>query len=318
MKKGLMMLGAAAIALASCTQNEVVEVAESRAIGFDSFVGKTTKAIIDDENPLQSFQVFGGYSSLINNFNDVTVTKSGSEWGYDDPQYWEASKTYTFQAYAGAAATAKATTNGVEFTGFQAKDNADLLSSDVVTVTTDDQAAPQGLTGGKIGLEFRHVLSMIKFTFTSELAENVNITISDLTVKSLNSKGNYTLTAANTGTWGTLSEPIDYTFKTENAFAAPATKVSDEVIVMPQNIADKTIEVTFKVSATGGLTLNNVEHTVTLPAITLAEGNCYNFAAKLTAQNIDPENPLEEIVFGEPTVNPWTDAEGDDVNFPEP
>ena len=34
MKKGLLMLGAAAMMLASCTQNEVVEVAESRAIGF--------------------------------------------------------------------------------------------------------------------------------------------------------------------------------------------------------------------------------------------------------------------------------------------
>ena len=35
MKKGLLMLGAAAMMLASCTQNEVLEVSESRAIGFN-------------------------------------------------------------------------------------------------------------------------------------------------------------------------------------------------------------------------------------------------------------------------------------------
>ena len=321
MKKGLMMLGVAAIALASCTQNEVMEVAESRAIGFDSFVGKTTKAIIDDEHPLTSFQVFGGYKDLTNNFNDVTVTESNGEWGYQDPQYWEASKTYTFQAYAGAEATATPTANGVTFTGFQAINNADLLASEVVSVTTDGQSKPtSGVNGeGKIDLTFRHVLSMIKFTFTSELAKNVNITISELTVKQLNSKGNYTLSAANTGTWSGLDTPFDYDFNTEGAFTSEASKVSDEVIVMPQAIADKTIEVTFKVSATGGLNITDVAHTVTLPAVTLDEGNCYNFAAKLTAENIiDPENPLVKIEFGDPTVTPWADADGGEVNFPEP
>lgn len=38
MKKSLLMLGAAAMVLASCTQNEVMEVAENRSIGFNSFV----------------------------------------------------------------------------------------------------------------------------------------------------------------------------------------------------------------------------------------------------------------------------------------
>ena len=41
MKKSLLMLGAAAMMLASCTQNEVMEVAESRAIGFDAFVNNS-------------------------------------------------------------------------------------------------------------------------------------------------------------------------------------------------------------------------------------------------------------------------------------
>lgn len=44
MKKSLLMLGAAAMMLASCTQNEVMEVAENRSIGFNSFVNNTTKA----------------------------------------------------------------------------------------------------------------------------------------------------------------------------------------------------------------------------------------------------------------------------------
>ena len=38
MKRNLLFCGVAALALASCTQNEVLNVNESRAIGFDAFV----------------------------------------------------------------------------------------------------------------------------------------------------------------------------------------------------------------------------------------------------------------------------------------
>ena len=45
MRKSLLLLGVAVAALASCTQNEVVDIAESNVIKFDNaFVGNTTKA----------------------------------------------------------------------------------------------------------------------------------------------------------------------------------------------------------------------------------------------------------------------------------
>ena len=45
MKKGLMMLGVAAIALASCTNEEVLNVSDSRAIGFNGTgIDNITKA----------------------------------------------------------------------------------------------------------------------------------------------------------------------------------------------------------------------------------------------------------------------------------
>ena len=58
MKKSLMMLGAAAMVLASCTQNEVMEVAENRAIQFNTFVDKNTKAVTVDESA-SNFYVIG-------------------------------------------------------------------------------------------------------------------------------------------------------------------------------------------------------------------------------------------------------------------
>ena len=326
MKNSLFLLGAAAVvALSSCSKNEVLEVAENRAIGFDSFVGKPTKGVINSVNDLSSFNVFGGYSSLTNNFNNVVVTKSAENvWGYDASltQYWEASKTYTFQAYAGAQATplnsefkVEPTDKGVQFTGFTATGDADLLASDVVTVTTNESSVPNSNAEYKVPFTFRHVLSMIKFTFESELATNVNITISDLTIKQINSTGNYTLSTQNTGTWGTLDNPTNYKFTTDGAFAAPDTKVSSEVIVLPQTYEAKAIEVTFTLNATGGLTITNAKHTVMMPAIAWEEGMRYNYVATLTKDNIDPENPLKPIEFAAPKVTPWEDQNGGDVEF---
>lgn len=42
---------------------------------------------------------------------------------------------------------------------------------------------------------------------------------------------------------------------------------------------------------------------------------CYNYKAELTYENIDPEQELKPIVFGDPTVTPWEDAEGGSVSF---
>ena len=53
MKKTLWMLGVAVAALTSCTQSEVVEIPESRVIGFDSFVGKNSRAAYLIQQPGQ-------------------------------------------------------------------------------------------------------------------------------------------------------------------------------------------------------------------------------------------------------------------------
>lgn len=318
MKKQFLTVAVAALALAGCSKNETVEVASNRAIGFESFVGKATRAVINGAGDLTSFNVFGGYSSLTNNFNDVVVTKGEGEgeWTYGNTQYWEASKTYTFQAYAGAEATAKATNNGVEFTGFVATGDKDLLAADVVSVQTGEDSAPtSGVVGGKVQFNFRHVLSMIKFTFESTLAENVKITITDLQVKNLNRKGNYNPAASNTGTWEDLSEnTTPYDLNVDGVFDSKATKESTEVIVLPQNIAADAIEVTFTLNATGGLTVTNAQHTVKLPAILWEEGNRYNYNAKITIDNIDPQNPnFKPIEFGDPKVDGWQPAKGGEI-----
>ena len=62
MKKSLFVLGVAVAALASCTNEEVTEVAQERTIGFNAFVNNTTKADIETAT-LTTFYAFGDYDN---------------------------------------------------------------------------------------------------------------------------------------------------------------------------------------------------------------------------------------------------------------
>lgn len=313
MKKGLMMLGVAAIALASCTQNEVMEVAESRAIGFNTFVGNTTKAIMTDE-AFREFSVFGGYDDeLMNVFGEnkegdnvgqsVTST-NGTTWTYSPTKYWTPEKDYTFQAYSPSTANGEPSAKGVNIKGFTADGQTDLLVSNVASMNGSD-ADP-------ISLTFRHILSLIQFKFSTTI-NGAEITISDLKVNGLPNTGDYTNAGTN-GTWAPTSGTGVYNLTVADKVTIKNAQTSTYAMILPQNPKDLTV--TFKVNATGSVLIQDATHTVKLPDLLLTEGNQYTYTAEITAQNIDPENPLEEIVFGDPTVNPWNpETSGGNVSF---
>lgn len=311
MKKGLMMLGIATMMLASCTNEDVLNVSDSRAIGFNTFVGNTTKAIMTDDG-FREFSVFGGYDGdLMNVFGEnkegdnvgqsVTST-DGTTWTYSPTKYWTEGKQYTFQAYSPSTANGEPSATGVNINGFTADGGTDLLVSNVVSMN--------GSSPSEISLTFRHILSLIQFKFSTTIS-GANVTINDLQVNALPNTGNYT-NAGENGTWAT-SGNANYSLTVANAVTTDAAQTSTYAMILPQNPKD--ITVTFKVSASGSIEINNAEHTVKLPDLTLTEGNQYTYTAEITAQNIDPENPLEEIVFGDPTVKDWEEDTTGDIQL---
>ena len=141
MRKNLWMLGMAVAALTSCTQSEVLDIAESKTINFDSFVGKQTRAT-NDVGQTENFDVFYVYAAkgekISNSFvadddgetffngekvhRTKTTTGTSSSWNnwtYATPKPWTVDKTYRFAAYAnghGATSAAAAKlSSGVEF-----------------------------------------------------------------------------------------------------------------------------------------------------------------------------------------------------------
>lgn len=206
MKKTLWMLGVAVAALTSCTESEVLDVPESKMIGFDTFVDKPTRALNTDVNTanLNGFYVYAAYGTtgdieVLNDFsvedNDylpgLKVYKYGSDWKYDY-QPWIADNIFRFAAYVDGATDADNTDTKGKFNGVtfipkleQTKltdygvGNGDLgswglefndyeVSSKDLLVSVPFPVDPGNLSvaPAKVNVTFKHMLAKVVFEFT--------------------------------------------------------------------------------------------------------------------------------------------------------
>lgn len=319
MKKSFLMLGVAAMALASCTQNEVVEYADSRAIQFDNaFVNNSTRAEITGVGNLAGFYVFAGFGSNTSNvYNNTLVTRRGDSGSYTwTPAYvayWQDGENYTFDAYAANAKIDDASvgTDGkLKFTDVVLTDGTnDILVAETGVSTVDASNT------SAVELTFSHTLSKVKFTFETAI-ENVNFTIKSVSFNDVVNKGSYA-----GGVWTAASDKQAYNFGNCSAVVTnEAGQSTQALIVLPQQLSN-TQTVTFTLSATGALALDERTLTAKLPSFDLQEGYSYNFVATLTSENIstDPDDPdvsLKPIEFtiNESTgISGWTDGGSSDL-----
>lgn len=322
MKKSFLMLGVAAMALASCTNEEVLNVAESRAIGFDAFVGKPTKAEITTDN-LTTFQVYGGYvktesvgtgTNLTNVWENATVTKGETWKAAGDPKYWAAGMTYQFAAYAPAAVGVPMVNDdnkNLNWTGIKADaTNQNDFIYDTDEKTTND---PLDASPGNIAFTFGHQLAMIKVTFNSEFADEYKVTISDLKVFGMNSTANFT---GSDRTWsshsGLINEEAGFSGISSADAQGEAAAVSDNFIVIPQTSVEKTMTVKFTATV---FDKNNTEFASHKFLGTIApnwtNGLVYNYNVAIKPEGFtgggEGEDDIFVIEFGDPTVDTWTE-----------
>lgn len=343
MRKSLWMLGLAAVAMTSCTQSEVLEVAENRAIGFDDvFVGKVTRAatapIVDEASDLygegNGFYVYGGYETVTNVFANTHVTySSGStpEWGYSPTRYWVKDKYYKFVAYAPAMGVAPTFAYG-EGTS---SNNAQLTFENVVVTGTSQKdfiVAKSGVItpndnnyNTAVKFNFFHALSMIKVTLRNGFADGVKVAISDFQITGINTKGNFTtastdFSAGSCGTWsnqtsaettstfidaGTGGTPLSSRWTSSTDDTNTSKAYSNEFIVIPQTIG--TVKVKFNVTvadAAGTEIVSDKLFDVSIPNGTTTNWIINNrYHYTLT---IDGKSVgLTPIEFDDPDVEQW-------------
>lgn len=314
MKKSFLMLGVAAMALASCTQNEVVEYAENRAIQFDTFVNNNTRAVTPVVS-LTNFYVFGEFGDAEDTYGSQVYANELNTTTH----YWVASKYYSFGAYANGEAgkienaTFDANAKKLTFPEYTPNDEQDLVVATNALKAKDDVT-----TNDEVSLNFKHMLSQVKFTFKTTDADAYTLKISDLRIN------NAVTTATGTYTDGVIdwtTEPktgnYDYTeiadvAVEENNYTASAVK-----LVIPQKNTNS-LKVTFKATISGsGLAERSSTFTADLAyavgtvsgteANTWTPGFVYNYVATINADQIDPILVNQKIEFT-PTVTPWKDA----------
>lgn len=315
MKKSLLFCGVAALAFASCTQNEVLDVNENRAIGFDAFVGKPTKAL--ETNTLSKFYVFGAYSDDgtisgdPNVFNNVEV--SGSPWmTQNQTAYWINDKKYKFAAYSNENSKIEEATftNGTLTIPYTVGTN-DLVASNIVS--------QNGSTTTAVDITLNHILAKVKFTFTNKLASGYKIAISELEIASVPNEGTYTDNGLSTGgdastpagSWETSEQgtSANLTFTDIAAFAAEKTGTSEELYVLPQDLsADSGLTVTFKATITdaNGTVVKEPSFTSTIKP-NWEMKYIYNYTLELTLNNTDLDN---NVITFSPTVGGWINDDG--------
>lgn len=317
MKKSLFMMGVAVAALSSCTQSEVLNVADNNVIKFENaYVGKATRAatVLDNSN-FGSFYVYGYNSSATGEPNDskdiltnVNVFKgSGTAWGYDNLVEYKAG-TYTFAAYSDGGTT-KGTGQLATGVDFDASTTPATLKIDNYT-TTDNKDLIVSFSHDNINsanapvtFTFKHALAQVKFTIQSALGDENKIAIINFSVTGFADNANLTYTMRENHrvdaiSWGSTSatKTID---ALDNNVATTSNSAYGTYVVIPQTVATLTMTFDATLYKADGTTVTNQRMTATVSGQEFTEGFRYNFIATIDGPD------MGQISFDDILVEEW-------------
>ncbi|MFI3266652.1 MAG: fimbrillin family protein [Rikenellaceae bacterium] len=231
MKKILLSLAVLAT-VASCSKNEVVDVAPTNELGFVSLNDRLSlKSANDEADPYYVYAVAGTSTSFFLNGLKVTTAAGVDSWTGN--YYWFADKTaIDFYAYSGGSATLNATTPTttsikVDYTVPTGADD-DFTASQVLGQT--------GETNTNVAFEFQHLLSKVSVAYqlTTELT-NAGY--------SINSDATATLTVVNNN--GTVdivaASPVVAAGTVPNEAPVYSGRLTNYMI-LPQDASDCTVQ----------------------------------------------------------------------------
>lgn len=260
MKKSIYFLAAGcALALSACTSEDVVQESarQANAIGFQSAVGKETRAI-NSKDDLTRFEVYAYYVPTIENsanvdavqvFNGDAVTRpaGGDTWSYTNTRYWIPGAKYYFYAFScentalnsGTAILSVSADNtnarALRINNYVCNDdhNHDLVvASNSDLIGAESSGDPTNPANDKVNFTFKHALTKINVVFSSAFASGYDIAVSDVEVTNVRDKGNYSFASSS---WNSQTR----TKEENDAEGDYGTSVSFEGFENDENIASK-------------------------------------------------------------------------------
>ena len=331
MKK--ILLGILAFAAVACNNDVVVNEQTASEITFgDSFVEVKTRGAADPStttdgangtNAINAFDVWGFMDKTSGTvFNQERVTRDENGWSYLNTQWWYPSKEYYFYAVSPVndsnivVNTDAMNTDGLGNIAFtNEKGITDLLYASKHVVTDDtDPYFEDSNTGDKVSLQFMHLLSKIKFTFTNGFPnDNTTLKVTNIKIVDAPAKGNVDVNIESRldYAWNIVQgETTTLEFGNVNGGQPLASAESQECdferLTIPAD-ASRTYTIEFDLEIFTGTESGLTSHKVVpLETQAFASGKNYNIVAVINDENF-AEEALRPIEFDVITVEDWVE-----------
>ena len=298
--KRFLFLGIAATAmLASCTNDETVEMNPQNAIGFETFVDKSTRATDVTKDNLRAFKVWA-YQGTRPILTGEEVTKPESDWGYTNTQYWVKDQTYNFHAIApvdcvtGDSYTYNGTSAAPSIQFTNSVGLTDLIYASVLRTCTNPADEDE------VELTFKHLLSRVRFKFTESFPNDlITVKVTDLKITGAISAGTYNGSA---WTFESTPETATYSFDGAHATAWTTEAISNHLYFIPTT---QDFTISFTVTAyQAGEQFATKSHSVQITNQNMGAGSSYEYKLEFNAGNVS-EDLLYPIEFTVTEVTEW-------------
>lgn len=280
----------------------------------------------------ESFAVYGDMK-LTSSSDTPTVIFDGTEvaynngsWGYANVQYWFPLHTYSFVAlhpYSALQTNISDINFGSSNLSFT-YNYPDNYSDAVDLLTATHRRSYTTGAGHAVAFDFSHIMARLNFVIKIDQSLGSSVKITHLSLKNIGQSASYSISPAvlqsgetNDYIGGTWTDPTD---KTKTLFDISYDDVAvqsgtsyeffpaetNPLLIIPQNVsANVEVEVTFqKDGDTSPTTASAQLYTTTVTAHNgvWQRGRTYTYTFSIGDNNY--------IVFGEPTLQDWNDAEG--------
>lgn len=300
---------------------------------YNSNINAGSFAVYGDAQPTSGS---GAQPSVV--FSGTEVSHNGSEWVYDDIQYWLPSQTYSFVALYPSQAEGLSVNSyqnsSLSFTYNYPTDNY-TEATDILVSAHRRIYQKSAEKAASVAFPFSHIMARLDFVVNVSPAIGAgSVTLNSITMTGVAVSGEYNVTpgpiTSGTSTYDYSDAawsvtPADQTtpalFSRETNVTLPDggtysqslfpinTDDADPLLVIPQTVGnDVTVTIKYTVTPQGG-TATTKEVSSKLRTITVAAnggtwqaGKSYSYNFTIGTDNL--------VIFSVPTIRNWNEAEG--------
>lgn len=309
--KKILFAAVAALAFVGCAQNEEIEKLGDKAeIKVGTVVRNSTRAAVTDNSNFNAFTVKGytvsaatiASTGVGDSYMSADYTGGQGKWTTTSGTfYWPLKEEMHFFAYPTTVPVMvyDDTKAGFPTLSFKVEDTADKQQDLVVAYATiSDKPADNKLT-----LNFKHILTRINFSYKLDKV-GYACEVSKIVINNVSGgTATYTFNNAN-APWG-VGDAADVSYEYPigtNAIIDDYYPLEDKdgsLVLLPQNVAGKTISITYTTKSTDGKhTYYTGTKTVTLPADAVWEAGKnirYKLTLPLGAEEIKVDTSVEDL-----------------------